>query len=143
MTPISERAAEPRRRGLRIVRAVVILAVLGAVFAGAALLIAGLDTSSDPADAPAVFVTQPGFQPGATPPCLMHQTAQPNSAYRGGPDSQALPQLTFLAYYTAAGKLPFCDAQPATDTDTTWAQIYVQLTNNPDKVVTILGVGGG
>jgi hypothetical protein len=143
MTRISEPAAEPRRRGLRIVRAVVVLAVLGAVFVGAALLIAGLDTSSDPADAPAVFVTQPGFQPGATPPCLVHQTAQPNSAYRGGPDSQALPQLTFLAYYTAAGKLPFCDAQPATDTDKTWAQIYVQLTNNPDKVVTILGVGGG
>ena len=143
MTRISEHAAEPRRRGLRIVRAVVILAVLGAIFAGAALLIAGLDTSSDPADAPAVFVTQPGFQPGATPPCLLHQTAQPNSAYRGGPDSQALPQLTFLAYYTAAGKLPFCDAQPATDTDKTWAQIYLQLTNDPDKVVTILGVGGG
>ncbi len=117
--------------------------MLGAIFAGAALLIAGLDTSSDPADAPAVFVTQPGFQPGATPPCLLHQTAQPNSAYRGGPDSRALPQLTFLAYYTAAGKLPFCDAQPATDTDKTWAQIYLQLTNNPDNVVTILGVGGG
>jgi hypothetical protein len=143
MTRISGLATELSRRGLRIVRAVVILAVLGAVFVGAGLLIAGLATSSDPADAPPVFVTQPGFQPGATPPCLLHQPAQPNSAYRGGPDSHALAQLTFLAYYTAAGNLPFCDAQPATDTDTTWAQIYVQLTNNPDKVVTILGVGGG
>ena len=142
MISISEPVTEPRRRGLRIIRVVIVLTVLGAVFLGAALLIAGLDTSSDPANAPAVFVTQPGFQPGATPPCLMHQTEQPNSAYRGGPDSQALPQLTFLAYYTAAGRLPFCDAQHATDIDKTWAQIYVQLTDNPDKVSTILGFAG-
>ncbi|MBA3908117.1 MAG: hypothetical protein H0X35_15775, partial [Pseudonocardiales bacterium] len=124
------------------VRVVAVLAVIGAVFVAAALLIAGLDTSGDPANAPAVFVTQPGFQPGAAPPCLLHQTEQPNSAYRGGPDSRALPQLTFLAYYTAAGKLPFCDAQHATDTDKSWAQLYVQLTNNPDNVTTILGIGG-
>jgi len=45
------------------------------------------------------------------------------------------------AYSTAAGKLPFCDGQPATDTDKTWAQLYVQLTgrSNTGSVSTILG----
>jgi len=43
------------------------------------------------------------------------------------------------AYYTAAGKLPFCDGQPATDK--TWAQLYVQLVgrSNTGSVGTILG----
>jgi len=114
-------------------------AVAAAVIASVVVLVTGAGASSNPADAPAVFITQPGFQPGATPPCLEHQTAEPNSAYEGGETSQPTPQLTFLAYYTAAGKLPFCDAQPATDTDKAWANLYVQLTTSTDNVTTILG----
>ncbi len=130
--------AVPQRRR-RIVWIVLAAAVAAAVIAAVVVLVTSAGASSDPAAAPAVFVTQPGFAPGATPPCLEHQTAQPNSAYQGGDTSQPTPQLTFLAYYTAAGKLPFCDGQPATDTDKTWAQLYVQLTTSADNVTTILG----
>ncbi len=111
---------------------------------GAALVLVSIAACSsapaDPAQAPAVFVTQPGFQPGATPPCLLHQTEQPNSAYQGGESAQTLQELTFLAYYTAAGKEPFCDGQPATDTDKAWGQLYAQLTSGGSgNVSTILG----
>ncbi len=82
MTYTSEPATAPRRRGLRIVRVVAVLAVIGAVFVAAALLIAGLDTSGDPANAPAVFVTQPGFQPGAAPPCLSIKANNPTPPTR-------------------------------------------------------------
>jgi len=129
--------ASSQRR--RIVWIVLALAVVGAAITAIAVLITGAGAASDPAHAPAVFITQPGFTPGATEPCLVHQTEQPNSAYQGGETAQPVPQLTFLAYYTAAGKLPFCDGQHATDTDKTWAQLYTQLTNNPANVTTILG----
>ena len=69
----------------------------------------------------------------------MHQTEQPNTAYEGGPDAQPTPQLMFLAYYTAAGRKPFCDGQPATPTDTAWAQLYTRLTGNAANVSTVLG----
>jgi hypothetical protein len=69
----------------------------------------------------------------------MHQTEQPNTAYAGGADSQPTPQLTFLAYYTAAGRAPFCDGQAATDTDKAWAELYIRLTANPANVSTVLG----
>ena len=135
-TPASTPAPQRRRR---IVWIVLAAAVAAAAIATVVVLATGAGASSDPAAAPAVFVTQPGFAPGATPTCLEHQTAQPNSAYEGGDTSQPTPQLTFLAYYTAAGKKPFCDGQPATDTDKTWAQLYVQLTTSADNVSTILG----
>lgn len=103
-------------------------------------LVAGCSsTPTDPADAPAVFATQPDFQPGVVPPCLVHQDKDPNSAYQGGDDAQTPQVLTFLAYYTAAGKLPFCDGQAATDTDKEWATLYGQLTSSTDNVSTILG----
>ena len=135
ITTPTAKAPRPRRR---VVWTVLALAVAGAVVATVVILVGGAGASSDPADAPAVLVTQAGFQPGATPPCLMHQTA-PNSAYEGGPDSQPPQQLTFLAYYTAAGKLPFCDGGAATDTDKTWARLYVQLTTAAENVSTVLG----
>ena len=94
---------------------------------------------ADPPAVPAVLVTQPDFRPGAAVTCLMHQTERPDTAYAGGPDSQPTPQLTFLAYYTAAGRRPFCDGQPATATDKAWAEVYVRLTGNAANVSTILG----
>lgn len=112
---------------------------VAALLAATALCTAGCSQgSTDPAEAPPVLVTQPDFQPGATPACLMHQTEQPNTAYEGGTTSQTVPQLTFLAYYTAAGKKPFCDGAAATDTDKKWAQLYVKLTDNPANVTTVL-----
>jgi len=135
VTPTPDPAIQ-RRRTVRIVLTV---AVIGAVIATVVVLLTG---GSDPATAPAVFITQPDFQPGATPPCLMHQTKDPNSAYQDGDEGSQSPlQLTFVAYYTAAGTEPFCDGQPPTDTDKTWANLYVQLTTSPDDVSSILGTG--
>lgn len=133
-TPTSSTAAPQRRR--RVVWIVLAAAVAAVVIATVVVLVTGAGASSDSA---AVFVTQPDFTPGATPPCLEHQTSQPTSAYEGGETSQPTPQLTFLAYYTAAGKLPFCDGGAATDTDKAWANLYVQLTTSADNVTTILG----
>ena len=105
------------------------------------LAAAAVGCGSAPPDqraAPAVLVTQPDFRPGGDAPCLLHQAEQPNAAYQGGPDAQPTPQLTFLAYYTAAGRKPFCDGQPATATDKAWAQLYARLTGNPANVSAVL-----
>ncbi len=94
---------------------------------------------SDPAAA-TVLQTQPDFHPGApTPPCLIHQTAAPTAAYHASQGQQPVPELTFLAYYTAAGNEPFCDNHPANSVDKTWAQLYVQLTGNQDAVKNLVG----
>lgn len=126
-------AAHTRRRTVWIALGV---AAVGAVAAAATVLLLG---PGSPGDAAATFVTQPGFRPGATASCLDHQTDLPNAAYQGGANGQTLPELTFLAYYTSAGRKPFCDGQPATDNDKAWARLYVQLTTNPGNVATILG----
>ena len=88
---------------------------------------------------PAALVTPPGFQPGATATCLLHQTDQPDRAFAGGAEAEPRYQLQFLAYFTAAGRLPFCDGGPATETDRAWARLYVDLTGNPANVSTVLG----
>ncbi len=102
----------------------------------AVLLVAAAAGCSTPA--PAALVTQPGFHPGSSVPCLMHQTDQPDAAFEGGPGSRPTSQLTFLAYYTAGGRAPFCDGQPATATDKAWAQLYARLTGNPANVAALL-----
>lgn len=87
----------------------------------------------------AVLQTQPGFHPGSVAPtCLLHQTDQPTSAYQAGPDQQPEPELTFLAYYTATGNQPFCDGQPPTPLDRSWAQLYAQLTGDTTAVGRLL-----
>lgn len=88
---------------------------------------------------PAGLVTPSGFQPGATADCLLHQTDEPDAAFAGGTSAEPRSQLRFLAYYTAAGKRPFCDGGPATETDRAWARLYVDLTGNPDNVAAVLG----
>ncbi len=110
--------------------AIVVLLAVAAVGCGSA--------PTDPSAAPAVLVTQPDIRPGGDTPCLLHQVEQPNAAYQGGPDAQPTPQLTFLAYYTAARRRPFCDGQPATATDKSWAALYARLTGNPANVATVL-----
>ena len=91
---------------------------------------------------PATLVTPPAFQPGAEATCLLHQDDLPDATFRGGPDARPRPQLTFLAYYTAAGRKPFCDGAPATDVDRAWARLYVDLTGRPSNVATALGGPG-
>jgi hypothetical protein len=105
--------------------------------APAVLLAAGL-TACAGAE-PAALVTPPGFEPGATADCLLHQTDHPDTAFAGGPAAEPRSQLRFLAYYTAAGRKPFCDGGPATDADRAWARLYVELTGNPAGVAAELG----
>lgn len=132
----SPRSASQAGRRRRTVWIVLGVAVAGAVAAAAGLFLFGHGTSGD---TPATFVTRPGFKPGAEVSCLEHQTDLPNAAYQGGSSAQAVPELTFLAYYTAAGRKPFCDGGSASDEDKAWAQLYVQLTTNAENVSTILG----
>ena len=101
------------------------------------LLAAALTACAGPE--PAALVTPPAFQPGATADCLLHQTDQPDGAFAGGPAAEPRSQLRFLAYYTAAGRKPFCDGGAATDTDRAWARLYVELTGNPANVAAVLG----
>jgi hypothetical protein len=102
-----------------------------------ALLAAALTACAG--SAPAALVTPPGFQPGATADCLLHQAEQPDAAFAGGAAAEPSAQLRFLAYYTAAGRKPFCDGGPATETDRAWARLYVDLTGDPTNVTTVLG----
>ncbi len=108
-----------------------------AVAAALAAALAGCGGASPPQ---AVLQTQPGFHPGsAAPTCLLHQTEQPSGAYQAGPGQQPEPELTFLAYYTATGNQPFCDGQPPTPLDRSWAQLYAQLTGDTTAVGRLLG----
>ena len=47
---------------------------------------------------PAALVAPPGFQPGATATCLLHQTDQPDRAFAGGAEGELRSQLQFLQY---------------------------------------------
>jgi hypothetical protein len=79
------------------------------------------------------------FRTGPARGCLVHQTAAPGSAYRGGVSGDTASALTFLRYYTAHSHAPFCDGSAATSLDRTWARLYVDLTGNPARVRTMLG----
>lgn len=92
-----------------------------------------------PDGGPKAFVAQPGFQPGDTPPCLLHQTSLPGASYQDADGAASADQLTFVSYYTAAGQLPFCDGRPSNADDKAWAQLYVQVTSSASDVSTILG----
>ncbi len=108
-------------------------AVLGALTA--AVLVAGCGSSSK---GPA-FKTQAGVAPNAaTQTCLVHQTSNPTTAYKGGPDGTTVDVLTFLAYYTANGNKKFCDGKPANAKDKTWAALYASFAN-PKAVKGITG----
>ena len=118
-----------------------------AAWALSAMAVSGLagcksSTSATPTPTagPAVFHVQEGFSPNsAKEPCLLHQTDAPTSAFVGGASSDPKRELPFLAYYRANGKKAFCDGKPSTAVDKQWAQLYVQLTNNPADVAGITG----
>ena len=111
---------------------------------GAALLLAtaflsGCSGAKSPAG-PATFQVQPGFVvQAASQPCMLHQTDAPTKEFMGGPSASPAVQLPFMAYLTANGTKAFCDGKPATDTDKKWAELYVTLTGQADKVKGITG----
>ncbi len=131
----TDHGARPRR--CRRTRAGLPRAALAVAVAVTAALAGCSSAPEQPA--PAVFQTQPGFHPGsAAPTCLLHQTDQPTGAYQAGPDQQPEPELTFLAYYTGTADKPFCDGQPPTPLDRSWAQLYAQLTGDTTAVGRLL-----
>jgi hypothetical protein len=115
---------------MSVSRSAVVLATLTT-----AVLVAGCGSSSSGA----AFKTQAGVAPNAaTQSCLVHQTAQPTSAYKGGMHGNTVDVLTFLAYYTANGNKKFCDAKPANAKDKAWAALYTSF-SEPKNVVGITG----
>lgn len=136
-------ASRPWLRWVLVAGVVAGVAVAVAVFTQAdttgatgTTVAAGTAAATGPTGA---FVTQAGFQPGATPPCLVHQTALPAASYEDSSGSGSADQLTFVSYYTAAGQLPFCDGRPAGDDDKMWAQLFAKVTGSTSDVSTILG----
>lgn len=113
-------------------RAVSLLSVL---LSGLTLVACG----SNQPTSQAAFQVQPGVQPNAASQrCQLHQTQAPTTAYPGGPNGTTALELPFLAYYTANGNKAYCDGKPPTDTDKTWARLYVDLTGNTPAVHQIL-----
>jgi len=88
--------------------------------------------------AAAVFHLPENFQPNsAAASCLLHQDANPTTAYMGGESATPALQLPFMAYLRANGNKPFCDGKAATDIDKKWAALYVTLTTNAADVAGI------
>lgn len=70
--------------------------------------------------------------------CLAHQQDLPTSAYTGGEAADTTGVLEVLRYYTAHGRKPYCDGQPATEPDRRWADLYVRLGADRTNVAAIL-----
>lgn len=73
--------------------------------------------------------------------CMQHQTRQPTSAYRSGPDLNSPRQVRMLRYYTSNGNKDFCDGRPATAVDRAWMRLYVDAGARPDGVARWLAAG--
>ena len=106
----------------------------------AAAAIAGCLSGTKTPAGPATFHVPDGFVvQAASQSCLLHQTDAPTKEFTGGTAATLALQLPFMAYLTANGTKAFCDGKPATDTDKKWAELYVTLTGNADKVTGITG----
>lgn len=71
--------------------------------------------------------------------CLVHQTDEPGARYVDREQRNTGQVLALMRYYTQFGAMPFCDGQPADDSDRAWAQTYLDLGGAAEKVPTVLG----
>ena len=102
--------------------------------------IAGCSSGAKTPAGPATFHVPDGFVvQAASTTCLLHQTDAPTKEFMGGSSASLALQLPFMAYLTANGTKPFCDGKPATDIDKKWAELYVTLTGQADKVTGMTG----
>jgi len=111
-----------------------VLAALSLVLAGCSAQVA---TPATPSTA-AGFHLPDDFQPNtAAQSCLLHQDADPTSAYLGGASASPALQLPFMAYLHANGNKAFCDGKAATAVDKKWAAAYVTLTGDAADVAAL------
>lgn len=59
--------------------------------------------------------------------CQEHQEVVPSPAYAGDEDSDTVAMLDLLQYWAAHGDKPYCDGEPATETDLLWAETVDRL----------------
>jgi hypothetical protein len=71
--------------------------------------------------------------------CLTHQASPPGARYGDEELRRTDEVMPLLRYYTAHGRKPFCDAEPATATDRAWAELYVTLGADRGNVANLLG----
>jgi hypothetical protein len=76
---------------------------------------------------------------GAPAGCLAHQEGEPGARYVDVEQRNTGEVLALMKYYTQFGTMPYCDGQPATDSDRAWAQTYLDLGGAADKIPTALG----
>ncbi|MFD1146036.1 hypothetical protein [Saccharothrix hoggarensis] len=71
--------------------------------------------------------------------CLTHQANPPGVRYDDEKLRRTDEVMPLLRYYTAHGRKPFCDAEPATEIDRAWVQLYVSLGAGGANVADLLG----
>lgn len=98
------------------------------------LSIAALAGCSSEPDLGPVFNDE-GGQPAG---CLAHQADGPGARYIDREQRNTGQVLALMRYYTQFGAMPYCDGQPADDSDRAWARTYVDLGGDPGKVPTAL-----
>lgn len=80
---------------------------------------------------------------GADIACMAHQTDEPGPRYTDKATREAesdnVPILALMKYYTAHGAKPYCDGAPATEADRAWGQLYDDLGGTADPVPSVLG----
>lgn len=103
-------------------------------FALAALAL-GLAALAGCSSEPAVF-DNAGGQPVT---CLPHQDGEPGPDYTDPAERDTGRVLALMRFHTEHGNLPYCDGEPAGDSDRAWAQVFVDLGGSADNAASALG----
>ncbi len=105
------------------------------VAVGLGLGVLGLGVLAGCSSEPAVF----NNEGGQAVSCLTHQTGEPGASYIDPEQRDTGQVFAMMKYYTQYGTMPFCDGDAAGDSDRAWAQVYLDLGGNTDKVPTVMG----
>ncbi|WP_344445311.1 hypothetical protein [Kitasatospora nipponensis] len=92
-------------------------------------LLAACGIGAGSADSASGALEVPAASP--SPSCLVHQSRQPGAEYTAGAGARTGAVLEMMRYYTAGGRKPFCDGQPATAADRRWTDLYRALGGDP------------
>lgn len=71
--------------------------------------------------------------------CMTHQSDEPGERYTDPALRNTGEVLMVMRYYTENGAKPYCDGEPASDTDRAWGDLYLQLSGTEEKIPTVLG----
>lgn len=76
---------------------------------------------------------------GAPVTCQPHQDGEPGPTYTDPAQRDTSQVLAMMRFHTEYGTLPYCDGEPAGESDRAWARLYVDLGGGLDKVSSALG----